>query len=46
MLRCANEINVAWWEKRESALEDPEIIIHLKELDKRWTKVSRSGRSG
>ena len=42
VLRCANEINVAWWEEGESALEDLEIIAHLKELDKCW----RSGRSG
>ena len=38
VLRCANEINVAWWERREKALEEPAVIALLKELEECWTK--------
>lgn len=38
MIRCANSINIAWWERKEKALEEPAIIALLKELDECWTK--------
>ena len=45
-LQSANEINVAWWERRETALEEPAVIALRKELEECCAEVDHAPVSG